>query len=194
MARWQWQWVLLDEEDSNGLEILDQYDEEWQLAIMKLQVSTVPRIKHLALAFPDATAQRPSFSPSSVELISIYSSTPVFQYGRREANRVQQLVLEIDSRNKTFAIGSSRESVAILTSDSAVEAAALRLRRVLFPPIEVVYRNFNGRKLIMTTNHYEPYFKVSDPECRHAPVGSCEPMEGIDYSFIKVIAQALNFR
>ena len=193
MSRWQWRWVLLDEE-YNGLETLDQYDEEWQLALIKLQISTSLR-KHLTLAFPNTTPQTSSFLLNNGESINVYSLTPVFQYGRREYNRVQQLVLEINTTNKTFAMGSSNESIEILTaSDNIVDAVVLRLRSLLFPPIELVYRNFHGRKLIIAANQNEPYFKVSDPECRHGPVGSCKPVEGTDYNLIKVIGKALNFR
>jgi hypothetical protein len=196
LAKWQWRWVLLAD---NGIldDSLDQYGEEWRLALIKGRISppikkrtkTVgPSSMHSNLSLPDAYV-------TETESINSYSLTPTFGVRRQGFKRVKKLVLQINGGDRALSVGTSIFSTEDLKpADLSLEEARQELSRLMFPPVYETYKNMQGRQLVVAANQNEPFFKVSNPNCRFGPAGSCNPVEGIDYNLINFLGNALNFR
>jgi hypothetical protein len=193
LAKWQWRWVLLED---NGLldDSLDRYGEEWRFALIKGRIN--PPINkrritvglftiHSNLSLPDAYV-------TETESINSYSLTPTFGSRRQGFKRAKKLVLQINGGNRTISVGTSTEDLK--PADLSLEEARQELSRLMFPPVYETYKNMQGRQLVVAANQNEPFFKVSNPNCRFGPAGSCNPVEGIDYNLINFLGNALNFR
>ncbi len=133
---------------------------------------------HSNLSLPDAYV-------TETESINSYSLTPTFGVRRQGFKRVKKLVLQINGGDRALSVGTSIFSTEDLKpADLSLEEARQELSRLMFPPVYETYKN----------NQNEPFFKVSNPNCRFGPAGSCNPVEGIDYNLINFLGNALNFR
>ena len=62
------------------------------------------------------------------------------------------------------------------------------MQRPLFPSPLEVYKDFNGRQLLVATVDNVPYFRLN-----RRPDGTVESGEGVDYNVIHTIGHFLNF-
>ncbi|XP_068224362.1 glutamate receptor ionotropic, kainate 2-like [Palaemon carinicauda] len=61
-------------------------------------------------------------------------------------------------------------------------------QRALFPPLDVIYDDFQGRRLVLSAVENVPYFKLSRLEN-----GTVVPESGVDFRLMETLGQSLNF-